>query len=39
MNSGSGWINFKAPSSIRPVLEGVSEGELIIIAVSAPKES
>ena len=39
MNSGSGWINFKAPSSIRSVLEGVSEGELIIIAVSAPKES
>ena len=34
-NSGSGWINFEAPSSIRSVLRGVSRGDLIIIAVSA----
>ena len=38
-NSGSGYITFEAPTAIRSVLEGVSEGDLIIIAVSAPKES
>ena len=36
MNSGSGWINFEAPMAIRSVLAGVSEGDLVIIAVSAP---
>ena len=36
MNAGSGWINFKAPSSVRSVLDGVSKGDLIIIAVSVP---
>ena len=35
-NSGSGWIDFEAPTAIRSVLDGVSEGDLIIIAVSAP---
>ena len=38
-NSGSGYITFEAPTAIRAVLEGVSEGDLVIIAVSAPANS
>ena len=38
-NSGSGYINFEAPTAIRSVLEGVSEGDPVIIAVSAPANS
>ena len=38
-NSSSGYINFEAPTAIRSVLEGVSEGDLVIIAVSAPANS
>ena len=38
MNSGSGWINFEVPTAIRSVLAGVSEGDLVIIAVSAPAD-
>ena len=38
-NSGSGYITFEAPTAIRSVLEGVSEGDLVIIAVSAPANS
>ena len=38
-NSGSGYIDFEAPTAIRSVLEGVSEGDLVIIAVSAPANS
>ncbi len=37
--SGSGYISFETPTGIRPVLGGVSEGDLIIIAVSAPTNS
>ena len=37
--SGSGYISFETPTGIRPVLGGVSEGDLIIIAVSAPTGS
>ena len=37
-NSGSGWINFTVPTGVRSVLGGVSEGDLIIIAVSAPTD-
>ena len=37
--SGSGYIEFETPTGIRPVLGGVSEGDLIIIAVSAPAGS
>ena len=33
--SGSGYIDFETPTGIRSVLGGVSEGDLIIIAVSA----
>ena len=36
-NSGSGWINFTAPSSIRSVLRGVSRDDMVIIAVSVPE--
>ena len=39
LNSGSGWINFETPTGIRSVLGGVSKGDLIIIAVSAPTGS
>ena len=35
-NSGSGYINFEAPTAFRSVLAGVSEGDLVIIAVSVP---
>ena len=35
-NSGSGWINFAAPESVRSVLDGVSTGDVIIIAVTVP---
>ena len=38
-NSASGYITFEAPTAIRSVLEGVSEGDLVIIAVSAPANS
>ena len=38
-NSGSGYITFEAPTAIRAVLEGLSEGDLVIIAVSAPANS
>ena len=38
-DSGSGWINFETPTGIRSVLGGVSEGDLVIIAVSAPANS
>ena len=38
-NSGSGWITFNVPTSIRPVLGGVSEDELVIVAVSTPAGS
>ena len=37
--SGSGYIGFETPTGIRPVLGGVSAGDLIIIAVSAPTNS
>ncbi len=37
--SGSGYISFETPTGIRSVLGGVSEGALIIIAVSAPTDS
>ncbi len=35
-NSGSGYINFETPAGIRSVLDGVSEGDLVIVAVSSP---
>ena len=38
-NSGSGWITFNAPNSIRSVLGGVSEGDLVIVAVTVPAGS
>ena len=38
-NSASGYITFETPTAIRSVLEGVSEGDLVIIAVSAPANS
>ena len=38
-NSASGYITFEAPTAIRAVLEGLSEGDLVIIAVSAPANS
>ena len=38
-NSASGYITFEAPTAIRSVLEGVSEGDLVIIAVSDPANS
>ena len=37
--SGSGYITFEAPTTIRSVLEGVSKGDPVIIAVSAPANS
>ena len=36
-NSGSGYINFETPMGIRSVLGGVSEGDLVIFAVSIPE--
>ena len=36
-NSGSGWISFETPSGIRSVLGGISEGDLMVIAVSVPE--
>ena len=38
-SSGSGWINFNTPASRRATLREISEGDLIIVAVSAPTNS
>ena len=37
VNHGGHWINFRVPEAIRTVLDGISTGDEITIAVSVPE--